>query len=483
MTDDSPLAFPLPAISRKKVTAAFDGGRLSSDSGVILLSLAERRRQIAKTLAALIADPRDPAHITHTVADVLRARMLAIACGYPDGNDLHFLRSDPAFKLACGRLPDTGADLCSQATVSRWENAPTLKETVRLTYALIDIWCRSYITPPASVVLDIDDTLDVAHGHQKLAEWNAHYDERCFLPIHIYDTATGRPVAMILRPGKTPSGKEVRGWLRRLIKRIRRHWPRTRITIRGDSHYGREEAMSWCEANGIDYIFGLSGNAVLDRLVEPAADAIRVRRAEGQHAVLRGYTETRYAAKSWARKRRAVARIEATASQEYDLLRRGLDIRYVVTSLKKGTAEHIYAALYCARAGRKPDQAAQGADRFGSHQLPFAACQSVPPHPAHRRLLAAARSARLRAVLEPSLSKRVRNDPPAPRKNRRTDYRNRQPHPGLARLMLPRSGTVRPHRVQTAKRWPMKDGARSPWNQDRPTSSAFTASSLKQARR
>ena len=184
MRDDSPLTFTLPAVSRKKVTAAFDGGRLSSDSGVILLSLAERRRAIARTLAALIDDPRDPAHITHTVEDVLRARMLAIACGYPDGNDFHFLRTDPAFKLACGRLPDTGADLCSQATVSRWENAPTLKEIVRLTYALIDIWCGSYSRQPASVVLDIDDTLDVVHGRQKLAEWNAHYDERCFLPIH-----------------------------------------------------------------------------------------------------------------------------------------------------------------------------------------------------------------------------------------------------------------------------------------------------------
>jgi len=323
MTDDSPLTFSLPAVSRKKVTAAFDGGRLSSDSGVILLSLAERRRAVARTLAALIDDPRDPAHITHTVEDVLRARMLAIASGYPDGNDFHSLRSDPAFKLACGRLPNTGADLCSQPTISRWENAPTLKEIVRLTYALIDIWCKSYSKQPASVVMDIDDTLDIVHGHQKLAEWNAHYDERCFLPIHIYDTATGRPVVVILRPGKTPSGKEVRGWLRRLIRRIRRHWPHTRIAIRGDSHYGREEAMSWCEANGVDYIFGLSGNAVLDRLVDAAADDIRVRRAEGRHAVLRGYAETRYAAKSWARKRRVVARIEASASQEDNMLRRG----------------------------------------------------------------------------------------------------------------------------------------------------------------
>ena len=166
MTDDSQLIFSLPTVSRKKVTAAFDGGRLSSDSGAMLLALAERRRNVAATLAAHIADRRDPAHITHTVADVLRARMLAIGCGYPDGNDFDWLRRDPAFKLACGRLPDTGRDLCSQPTISRWENAPTLREIIRLTYALVDIWCRSYAKPPKAVVLDIDDTVDVVHGHQ-----------------------------------------------------------------------------------------------------------------------------------------------------------------------------------------------------------------------------------------------------------------------------------------------------------------------------
>ena len=217
MTDDNRLNFNLPSVSRKKVTAAFDGGRLSSDSGVMLLALADRRRAVADTLAALIADHRDPAHITHTVADVLRARMLAIGCGYPDGNDFDRLRFDPAFKLACGRLPDTGGDLCSQPTISRWENAPTLREIIRLTYALVDFWCRSYQRPPRSVVLDIDDTVDVVHGHQQLAQWNAHYDERCFLPIHIYDAATGAPVTVILRPGKTPSGVEVRKLLSRLI--------------------------------------------------------------------------------------------------------------------------------------------------------------------------------------------------------------------------------------------------------------------------
>lgn len=349
MFNDSPITFGLPAVARRKVTAAFDGGRLSSDSGVMLLSLAERRRRIAEIFAGHIADPRDPHHVTHTVADVLRARMLAIGVGYPDGNDFDWLRSDPAIKLACGRLPASGRDLCSQPTISRWENAPTLKEIICLTYALPDIWCKSYKKPPRSVMLDIDDTVDIVHGHQKLALWHAHYGERCFLPIHVYDTATGRPVVVILRPGKTPSGAEVRNLLRRLIGRIRKHWPNTRITIRGDGHYGRPEVMDWCDEHGIDYIFGLPGNVVLDRLVEPAADDVRVRRAEGRLAILRGFAETRYAAKSWDKQRRVVARIEASASQDDDMLRRGLDVRYVVTSLKESDAQHIYEAVYCAR--------------------------------------------------------------------------------------------------------------------------------------
>ena len=149
----------------------------------MLLAAAERRIGIAQRLASLIADPRNPLLITHSVEDILRARMLAIACGYEDADDLDHLRTDPGFKLACGRLPDTGDDLCSQPTMSRWENAPTLREVVRMTYAMIDIYCGSYPRPPAAVTLDIDDTVDVVHGHQQLALFNAYYDERCFLPI------------------------------------------------------------------------------------------------------------------------------------------------------------------------------------------------------------------------------------------------------------------------------------------------------------
>ena len=362
MTDHIQTAFAFPAICGKKVRAAFDGGRLTSDAGVMVLAQAERGLGLAERLAGCIADPRDPTRTTHAISDILRARILAIACGYEDGNDLDTLRSDPGFKLACGRLPDSGTDLCSQPTVSRWENAPALREIIRLMRAMVDIYCESYASPPEAVTLDIDDTVDVVHGHQQLSLFNAYYNERCFLPIHVYDTAVGRPVAMILRPGKTPSGKEVRGHLRRLVRRIRKHWPTTRITIRGDSHYGRPQVMDWCEENSIDFVLGLAGNKVLARCVEETADDIRRRwtemlegekekllameseiqkRVVGQDEAVRGFAETRYAAAAWKREWRVVARIEPTPL--------GLDIRYVVTNLADNTPEQVYADLYCPR--------------------------------------------------------------------------------------------------------------------------------------
>jgi hypothetical protein len=341
MTDDTSETFGFPAVGRKKITAAFDGGRMSSDGGVMLLGAAERRLGVARQLAALIPDPRNPLFITHSVADILRARILAIACGYEDANDLDDLRSDPGFKLACGRLPDSGADLCSQPTMSRWENAPDLRTVIRLSYATVDMYCASYAKPPAAVTLDIDDTVDVVHGHQQLSLFNAHYDDRCFLPIHVYDTATSRPVAFLLREGRTPTGEETSRYLRRLVRRIRIHWPHTQLTIRGDGHYGRPEVMAWCEANKVRYILGLPTNKVLRRLVAEAADDICVRRAEQEAQVLRGYTELQYGAKTWKTKRRVSARIEASTL--------GLDIRYVVTNITDGSAEWLYDTLYCAR--------------------------------------------------------------------------------------------------------------------------------------
>ena len=311
---------------------------------MLLLAQAERRLGVAGRLASCIADPRDQGRVIHSLDGILRARILAIACGYEDADDLDTLRHDPGFKLALGKLPDGAVGLASQPTMSRWENAPTTRELLRLTGTLVDIYCASYLAPPAVVTLDIDDTVDVVHGAQQLSFWNGHYGERCFLPIHVYDTATGRPVAMLLRTGKTPSGAEVANHVRRLVRRIRRHWPTTRITLRGDGHYGRPEPMAWCEANDVDYVFGLPGNTALhaDPVIAAEGDACATDRALRELVELRRYAETRYAAKSWGTtKRRVVARIEASSL--------GLDIRFVVTSLKGGSPERIYDTLYCAR--------------------------------------------------------------------------------------------------------------------------------------
>ena len=341
MSEDTVLPFDLPSVARKKVSVGFDGGQLSSDAGVLLLRGVEKELGLADRLASCMRDRRDPDRIEHPLNEMLRLRMFAIAAGYEDADDCDSLRHDPIFKMAVGRLPESGEPLCSQPTMSRLENAPSKIAIARMTAALVDQFCDSYRRAPSSITLDIDDTVDVVHGHQQLSLFNAHYDERCFLPIHIYDGASGKPVAMILRTGKTPSGKEVRTILKHVIGRIRRHWPKTQIVVRGDSHYGRHEAMEWCENHGIDYVFGFGGgNAVVDAMVRETADALCVERALSGKEKLRCYKKLRYGAKSWGCERRFVARIEATP--------KGLDVRYVVTSLRAG-ARHLYETIYCAR--------------------------------------------------------------------------------------------------------------------------------------
>jgi Transposase DDE domain group 1 len=340
MIEDIALPFDLPSVCRKKVSVGFDGGRLSSDAGVLLLRGVERHLGLARRLASCIRDKRDPDLIEHSVEEMLKLRMFAIAAGYEDADDCDWLRHDPVFKMAVGRLPRTGAPLCSQPTMSRLENAPSKIEIARAMAAMVDQFCASYRRAPASITLDIDDTFDAVHGHQQLSLFNAHYDERCFLPIHIYEGTSGKPVAVILRAGKTPAGTEVRTILKHVIARIRGHWPEVHILVRGDSHYGRAEAMEWCEEQGVDYIFGFGGNAVLQAMTQAAADALCVERALSAAEKLRTFAALSYGAKGWNRKRRIAARLEAT--------RKGLDIRYVVTSLKGG-AKHLYESVYCGR--------------------------------------------------------------------------------------------------------------------------------------
>tara|TARA_B100000315_G_scaffold206298_1_gene200598 strand:- start:164 stop:1504 length:1341 start_codon:yes stop_codon:yes gene_type:complete len=340
MNETIPYLPGLSPVSGKELHARFDGGRLSSDGGVLLLREIENGLGLADLLSSHIKDERDPASTTHTQADMIRTRLFAIACGYEDCDDLDVLRFDPAFKLACGRLSETGDDLMSQPTLSRLENAPSWRELGRMGLSMIDLFCASFKRIPERIVLDIDDTPDAAHGDQQLTLFNAHYDEYCFQPIHIFEAATGKPVLSLLRPGKRPSGKEAARIIKHVIRRIRRNWPRVEITLRGDGHYGTPEVMELLENQGCGYIFGLPGNARLQETGHPWCEDVAVRRALSGKEKLRRFFQTGYQAGSWPRERRVVARVEATS--------KGCDIRFVVTNLP-GRAKVLYEKIYCAR--------------------------------------------------------------------------------------------------------------------------------------
>src|SRR5207244_4139008 len=185
-----------PAVAGKPVHVAFDGGRLTSDAGILLLAAIEQRLGIAERLAGCIEDPRAPERVRHALSEVIRYRAMLIAAGYPDGNDCDALRSDPAFKMAVGRLPESGADLCSQPTISRLENLPGPVALKRMMAAMVELFCDSFEQVPRRIVLDIDDTEDRVHGGQQLALFNAYYDSRCFQPIHIYEATTGKSVLL-----------------------------------------------------------------------------------------------------------------------------------------------------------------------------------------------------------------------------------------------------------------------------------------------
>ena len=340
MEENTGILPGLPPVCGKPVHVAFDGGQLTSDAGVLVLAEIDRRLGISERLAGCLEDRRDPERVRHSFAEMIRFRALMIAAGYPDANDCGSLRSDPAFKMAVDRLPESGTDLCSQPTISRLENLPGPVALKRMMAAMVDLFCDSFAEPPRRILLDIDDTEDRVHGGQQLSLFHAYYDSRCFLPIHIYEATTGKPVAMILRPGKTPDGTEVTLVLRHVIRAIRARWPRVEIIVRGDSHYGRPEAMAWCERNRIGYIFGLGGNKVLLRRVADMAEDAAMGRIADEAEKVRRYGAFRYAARGWKVERHVVARVEASAQ--------GTDSRFVVTNLA-GSPKTLYEKIYCGR--------------------------------------------------------------------------------------------------------------------------------------
>jgi hypothetical protein len=340
MVDSTPLLPGLSPVQGKVIVARFDGGRLSSEGGLLALREIERRLGVADRLAGCLTDPRAPEKVVHRLAEIIRFRMLMIAAGYEDGNDADALRRDPMFKLALDRLPSDD-ELCSQSTISRLENLPDTRALLRLGQALIEQYCASFRRVPKRIILDVDDTFDRVHGAQQLRLFNAYHDDYGFQPIVVFD-GEGRFVTALLRPGKRPGGREIRGFLRRLVGAIRATWPRVEILLRADSHYTAPEVLDWCRANRVDWVLGLAPNAALRRHVEAlektTAERFRAAPARGK---VRRFKKFYDAAQSWSRVERIIARVEAGPE--------GTDTRLIVTNLAGGRPKKLYQGLYCAR--------------------------------------------------------------------------------------------------------------------------------------
>jgi hypothetical protein len=339
MTETTPFLPGLSPVESKPLTATFDAGRLSSDGGIIVLREIALRLGLADIVTKPLCDERDPSRVMHSYADMAQARMVAIAAGYEDCNDLDSLRTDPAFKIACDRAPDSGANLMSQPTLSRLENLPSWRQLARIGLGYIDLFCTSFKPAPASIVLDSDDTFDAVYGSQQLALFNAYHDDHGFQPMMITEATSGKIVLKLMRPAKRPSGEEVERIWRHVIGRIRKHWPKVEILMRGDSHFCSEEAMALLERLGCQYILGLSINAKLAKMAEPWLEQCRFYRGPRRPTVRR-FHQVPYRAESWSRARKVIARAEATEH--------GTDVRFVVTNLQ-GRAKTLYEKVYCAR--------------------------------------------------------------------------------------------------------------------------------------
>jgi hypothetical protein len=339
--NDSMLPLPgLSPVSGKTVVAKFDGGLLSSDGGILVLREVEQRLHVADRLAGCMVDPRAPELITHTLAEIIRFRLLMIGAGYEDGNDACSLRSDPMFKMALDLSP-SDRELCSQSTISRLENLPDARALLRMGRAMVDLYCESFQRVPKRITLDIDDTFDAVHGGQQLRLFNAHYDEYGFQPIVVFD-GEGRFVAAVLRPAKRPSGKEVRAFLRRLLRAIRANWPKTEILLRADSHYCSPEVLDWCRANGLDYILGVAPTTTLRRHTGELEASTKARFEDApNNGNARRFKEFLDGAASWSRVERIIARVEAGAD--------GTDTRFIATNLDTRNARVLYEDVYCRR--------------------------------------------------------------------------------------------------------------------------------------
>jgi hypothetical protein len=242
-------------------------------------------------------------------------------------------------KIACEKLPDDEV-LASQPTISRFENGLSKTDLYRIAEVFLDVFLQSYSEPPEGIILDIDDTDDLAHGRQQLTLFNAYHGDYCYMPIHIYEGKSGKLITTVLRPGKRPTGKQIVSILKRVVKKIRQAWPEVGILLRGDSYYSCPAVFDFCEDNDMKYVLGFKPLSPLVRQVKPLVEEVSLR-FDLERQPVKMFTETLYKAKSWSKARRVIAKIE------YNAL--GSNTRFIITNLEHWNRRFIYQTVYSGR--------------------------------------------------------------------------------------------------------------------------------------
>jgi hypothetical protein len=313
---------------------------LSSDAGLVLLKDPDEPLGLTHNLAAVLSDPRDPRRVHFTYHDLLKQRVLQIAAGYEDANDANTLRHDPIFKLLRDRLPETGAPLASQPTISRFENCVSRTDLYRMALVLVEQFLASSVSPPQLIVLDVDDTEDPVHGGQEQARYDGYYGGSCFLPLHLYEGLSGRLITTIFK-AKRFTGAQMLAVLTRLVKRLRQAWPHPLLIFRGDSHFASPEVMQWIEEQpDLSYVTGLTSHRVLTELAREVVEQAQ-RAYERDGGKITRFHSIRYQAGTWSRSRRVVIKVEVSDQ--------GVNTRFVVTDMEHARTKVLYQQIYCAR--------------------------------------------------------------------------------------------------------------------------------------
>ena len=378
------LAFQ--GLGRRTVVGRFDGGEISSDGGGLLLREVEQRTQILRRLSECFIDHRHPGRIEHSVESLVKQRVLGIALGYEDLNDHDELCRDSVLAMLSGctdltgagrvRPSDRGKPLAGKSTLNRLELTPvesgaderykkTVADFVAMDALLVDVFLESYETAPEEIILDVDATDDPVHGHQAGRFFHGYYRHYCYLPLYIF--CGEQLLCARLRTADRDGAAGTVEELAFIIGRLRVRWPAVRIIVRGDGGFCREELMSWCEGQGVEYVLGLAKNARLKALI---AEELQQAKAEYESSgeAARVFRECRYQTlESWSRERRVVGKAEH--------LSKGANPRFIVSSIpsEEQDARTLYEDLYCARGDMenriKEQQLALFADRTSTHEM------------------------------------------------------------------------------------------------------------------